>query len=138
MLGTQLVVSRTTIQAVFPRTLQLSTVSIKKRAASLPLESISAIYSPWNSALAAITIWRPISRGLNRTRHALSVIGFSLLGWRQISPLSKLPVASPPIRLFGGAAHSWSTPSLFGEGVAFHTEAFHNRATYNLVASGTS
>jgi hypothetical protein len=41
-------------------------------------------------------------------------------------------------RLFVGAAHSRSTPSLVGEGVDFHAEACNNRATHNLVASGTS
>jgi hypothetical protein len=43
-----------------------------------------------------------------------------------------------PARLFVGAAHWKSTPSLVGDGVDFHTEAFNNRATHNLVASGTS
>jgi hypothetical protein len=34
--------------------------------------------------------------------------------------------------------HPRSTPSLVGEGVDFHTEAFNNRVSHNLAAPGTS
>ena len=61
-------------QAGFSKTLQLSTISTKNRAVSLPFEFSRAICSPCISALAAITALRPSSRGLNRTRNVLSVI----------------------------------------------------------------
>jgi hypothetical protein len=58
----------------FPKTLQLSTIYIKNRAAGLHSEFSSARCSPWISAFAAFTATRPSSPGLNRTKYVLSVI----------------------------------------------------------------